>query len=163
MATDTARGTAPARLRRRARVMKAANVPMRAALRLPFATPLSRRLMLVSYTGRRSGRRYRQPVSYVPDGETLLTPGGGKWKLNLRDGEPVHLRLRGRDVVARPELVRGPDDVEALLGRMLESNPRLSSFVPFVEPDGRIERDKLQTALDYGFCIVRWHLGGTER
>src|SRR5438270_13608442 len=117
MMTDTT--AVPSRTERQARLMKAVNVPMRAVLRLPFATPLGGGLMLVSYTGRRTGRGYRQPVSYVRDGDTLLTPGGGNWKLNLRDGEPVHLRVRGRDIVARPELVRGAGDVETLLGRML--------------------------------------------
>ncbi len=47
------------------------NVRMRAALRLPFATPLSGNLMLVSYTGRKTGKAYRQPVSYVRDGYVL--------------------------------------------------------------------------------------------
>jgi hypothetical protein len=116
----------------------------------------------VSYRGRRSGRSYRQPISYVVDGDTLLTPGGGKWKLNLRDGEPVRLRLRGRDVTARPELVRKADEVERLLGVMLAENPRLSSFVPFIEQDGTVDQGKLQTALDHGFCILRWHLDGSE-
>jgi hypothetical protein len=161
MMTDTT--AVPSRMQRQARLMKAVNVPMRAVLRLPFATPLSGGLMLVSYTGRRTGRGYRQPVSYVRDGDTLLTPGGGKWKLNLRDGEPVHLRVRGRDVVARPELVRAAEDVETLLGRMLAANPRLASFVPFVERDGTVDRAKLRNALDHGFCVVRWHLGGDER
>ncbi len=54
-----------AAMRRRARVMRVVNVPMRAALSLPFATPLSGNLMLISYTGRTSGKAYRQPVSYV--------------------------------------------------------------------------------------------------
>jgi len=147
----------PAQAERRARMMRRINVPMRAILSLPFATPLSGRLMLVSYTGRRTGRAYRQPVSYVRDGDTVLTPGGGKWKLSLRSGESVRLHLRGRDVVARPESVRDFDHVQRLLGVMLASNPRLGSFVPFVEQDGTIEPGKLQMALDHGFCIVRWH------
>ena len=84
--------------------MSLVNVPMRTVLGLRFKTPLSRRLMLVCFTGRKSGRAYRQPVSYVRDGDTLLTPGGGKWKLNLRDGEPTRLWLGGRSVVAQPEL-----------------------------------------------------------
>ena len=58
-------------------------IPMRFVLGLPVATPLGKRLMLVYTAGRRTGRRYRQPVSYVRDGETLLTPGGDRWKLNL--------------------------------------------------------------------------------
>jgi hypothetical protein len=70
----------PVRLRRRASLMRVINVPMRRLLRLPFATPLSGQLMLISFTGLATGKAYQQPVSYVPDGDTLLTPGGGKWK-----------------------------------------------------------------------------------
>jgi hypothetical protein len=141
-------------------MMNRINVPMRGVLGLPFKTPLSRRLMLVCFTGRKSGRAYRQPVSYVRDGDTLLTPGGGRWKLNLRDGEPTQLRLRGRRVVARPELVRDIDEVERLVTHMVSVNRRLTSFVPFVERDGSIDREKLVTALEYGFCVVRWQLDG---
>ena len=38
-----------AAMRRRTRIMRAVNVPMRAALSLPFATPLSGNLMLISH------------------------------------------------------------------------------------------------------------------
>jgi hypothetical protein len=140
--------------------MNMVNRPMRVALRLPFRTPLSSRLMLVRLVGRKTGRIYLQPVSYLRQGETLLTPGGGRWKRNLREGEPVTLRVAGRVVQAQPELVRDADEVEQLVGLMVQSNRRLASFVPFVEPDGSIDRETLQTALGYGFCVVRWHLQG---
>lgn len=61
---------------------------MRRILALPFSTPLSKRLMLLYLTGRRSGRSHRQPVSYVKVDDALLTPGGGNWKLNLEPGRP---------------------------------------------------------------------------
>ncbi len=147
----------PGDLERRARLMKRLNVPMRFVLSLPFKTPLSSNLMVVSHTGRKTGRRYRQPVSYVRDGDTLLTPGGGRWTRNLRDGEPVQLHLAGRDVTARPDLVRDPDEVDRLLRHILTKNPRAARFVPFIEPDGTIDPAKLETALAHGFCIVRWH------
>ncbi len=158
----TSVGSPPSRrkMRRRARMFRAVNVVMRRLLGLPFPTPLSRNLMLLSYTGRRSGRAYRQPVSYVIDGDTLLTPGGGNWKLNLRDGEPVTARMRGRDVLLIPELVRTPDEVERLLARMIEVNPRVASFIPFVGPDKKVDRDLLVGALEHGFLVVRWHRGG---
>jgi F420H(2)-dependent quinone reductase len=114
----------PGAQRRRARVMRAVNVPMRTVLGLPFRTPLSGNLMLISYTGRKTGKAYRQPVSYARDGDVLLTPGGGRWTLNLGDGRPVRIRLRGRDVRARPELVRDPEEVERLLGVIASENPR---------------------------------------
>ncbi len=67
-----------------ARIMSLLNIPVRVLLRLPFQTPVNGRLMLLSYTCRKSGKAYRQPVSYVQQGHTLLTPGGGRWKWNLR-------------------------------------------------------------------------------
>jgi hypothetical protein len=152
--------TSRARLEQRSSVMKLVNVPMRVLLGLPLKTPLSSRLMLVCLTSRKSGRAYRQPVSYVRDGDTLLTPGGGRWKLNLRDGEAVGLRLEGRDVLVRPELVRDIEEVDRLARHMVSVNRRLTSFVPFIEQDGSIDRDKLESGLRYGFCVVRWHLDG---
>ena len=142
-----------------ARIMGLLNVPMRVILGLPFPTPLSGRLMLISYTGRKTGRTYRQPVSYVKQGETLLTPGGGKWKWNLRDGQPVRIRLRGRDVLARPELIQDPDEIERLLAVMTAANPTVSAFVGIPKGlNGQLDRGRLETAVKYGFMIVRWHL-----
>jgi hypothetical protein len=149
-----------AAMRRRARTMRAVNVPMRAVLGLPFPTPLSANLMLVSYTGRKTGKAYRQPVSYVRDGETLLTPGGGRWTLNLGGGRPVRIRLRGRNVPARADLVSDPAEVERLLGVIAAKNPRAARFIPIPRrPDGRLEPEALGAALRHGFRIVRWHLG----
>ena len=147
----------PNRMMVQARLMGVINVPMRLILALPFATPLSRQLMLLHLTGRKSGKRYLQPVSYVPDGNTLLTPGGGRWKLNLKPSECVRLHLRGRDVHARPELIRDVDQIELLLRRMQSVNPRITSFVPVGGSRGEIDRARLQTAIDYGFALIRWH------
>lgn len=148
----------PEQMARMAKRMRMANVPMRFLLGLPFPTPLSSRLMLITHTGRKTGRRYRQPVSYVRDGDVLLTPGGGKWTDNLRDGEPVPVRLRGRDVVARPDLVRDPDEADRLLRRMYERSHAVARFIPFMEADGSIERTKLENALRFGFRVVRWRV-----
>jgi deazaflavin-dependent oxidoreductase (nitroreductase family) len=156
----SSRAPDPRRMRRFARIMRAVNVPMRAVLGLPVPTPLGANLMLISYTGRKSGKAYRQPVSYVRDGDALLTPGGGRWTLNLGDGRPVRIRLRGRDVTARPELVTEPAEVDRLFGIMVTKNPRAARFIPIPrDPDGHLDPDALGAALQHGFCIVRWHLG----
>jgi F420H(2)-dependent quinone reductase len=157
--TDQARPPRSRRLLMRAMplVFRVVNVPMRFVLGLHRPTPLGKRLMLVFLTGRKTGREYRQPVSYVRDGETLLTPGGGRWKLNLVDGEPTHVRLLGRDVSLRAELVRDPDEVERLLGVLTAKNPSIKRFVPIPkQADGRFDRERLAQAIAHGFCIVRW-------
>ena len=147
--------------RRQARMMRVVNVPMRVVLRLPFPTPLSANLMLISYTGVKSGKAYLQPVSYARDGETLLTPGGGRWTLNLKGGRPVRLRLRGRTVPAHADLVDDPAEVERLLDVIAVGNPRATRFIPLPRRlDGRLEPDALAAAIGHGFRIVRWHLDG---
>jgi hypothetical protein len=145
------------------RVFRVVNVPMRALLGLPFATPPGRRLMLVFLTGRRTGKSYRQPVSYVRDGAALLTPGGGNWKRNLAEGRPERIRLRGRDVLARPEIVDDADEIERLLAVMTTANPMVGRFVAIPKgPDGRFDRARLDAAVRYGFRIIRWHLDEAE-
>lgn len=145
--------------RRQAQMMRYVNVFMRPALSLPFPTPMSANLMLVSYTGVKSGRAYLQPVSYARDGDTLLTPGGGRWTRNLKDSRPVHLRLRGKTVPAYADLIADPAEVERLLEVIAAGNPRAMRFLPIPRrPDGRLDPAALATAIRHGFRIVRWHL-----
>jgi hypothetical protein len=145
--------------RAQARFMNTINVPMRRVLGLPVATPLGKRLMLAYIVGRKTGRLYRQPLSYIRDGDVLLTPGGGKWKLNLDPAKPVRLRIRGRDVQAHPEVVRDQDEVVRLLGVMKAANPAVDRFIPLPKgPDGKPEPQALAQAIKYGFSIVLWHL-----
>jgi hypothetical protein len=156
MSTSTTR---PAGRRAQATIFRIINVPMRAMLGLRFPTPLAKRLMLVYLTGRKSGKHYRQPVSYVSSGEGLLTPGGGRWRLNLRDGEPVRVRLAGRDITARPTLVSDLDEIERLLGMMAKANPSINRFVRIPKTrEGRLDRSSLAAAVQHGFRIVRWRL-----
>lgn len=141
------------------KIMNMANVPMRRILGLPIPTPLGSRLMLAHIIGRKTGKLYKQPISYVHDGNVLLTPGGGKWKLNLDPATPVRLRIRGRDHLARPELVRDQAEVTRLLAVMSAANPALERFVPLPkDADGNPDQHALNQAIRHGFCIVRWHL-----
>ncbi len=159
MPPTTTTTTNAARRRAQAALFGVVNVPMRLLLGLPVPTPIGKRLMLVHHIGRRTGKRYRQPVSYVEHEGTLLTPGGGRWTRNLRDSEPVHIRLQGRDLTVRPELVADPDQIEHLLSIMGRANPTLYRFVPIPRAaDGHFDRSALAAAIEHGFRVVRWRL-----
>jgi len=75
---------------------------VRVILHSPLHGLLSGSLLLVTYTGRRSGRMFTIPVLYVEDGADLLVYVGRSaekvWWRNLREGAPVHVRLRGREL-----------------------------------------------------------------
>jgi hypothetical protein len=98
-------------------------------------------------------------LSYVRHGDVLLTPGGGRWTLNLAGGRPVRLRLRGHDIQATPELVDDLDEIDRLLAVMAAANPSVDRFVRLPRgPDGHVAREPLQAAVQHGFRIVAWHL-----
>ena len=152
----------PLSRRLQVRVMRTVNVPMRLLLNLPVPTPIGRRLMLLYLTGRKTGREYRQPVSYVRDGQTLLTPGGGNWKLNLAEGRAERIRLRGRDIHATPQIIADIDEIDRLLGVIANSNPTALRFVGIPrDSDGHFDRAPLATAVHHGFRIIRWHPADT--
>ena len=113
--------------------------------------------MLLYLTGRKTGKSYVQPVSFVEDGHTMLTPGGGRWKLNLRDRECVRARVRGREVRLRPEFVKDAAEVDRLLRLMATRNSRITRFAPVAGPDAQIDRQRVDNAVRFGFAIVRWH------
>jgi deazaflavin-dependent oxidoreductase (nitroreductase family) len=154
----TATEKRPLSRRLQSRAFRVINVPMRLMLGLPVATPLGRNLMLAFIRGRKSGKTYRQPLSYVRDGDTLLTPGGGRWKLNLSSDTAVRLRVRGQDIAATPELISDPAEVDKLLMTMMSANPRAGAFIGVPrDADGHFDRGGLERAIRYGFRIVRWH------
>lgn len=132
---------------------------MRTVLRVPFPTPLGKRLMLVNLTGRKTGRHYRQPVSYVRHNGTLLTPGGGNWKRNLVPGRPVLLHINGHDQTAIPEIVTDPDAAADLLAAMIAANPTVTRFSGIgLGADGHPDHRRLDQALQHGFAIICWHM-----
>jgi len=68
------------------------------------------------------------------------------------------VRLGGHDVMLSPELVGSLDEVQRLIQIMAETNPAVRRFIGIPQrPDGRLDGARLQTAIDHGFRIVRWH------
>ncbi len=72
------------------------NPPMRALLRSPLHGIASRNLALLSYRGRRSGRTFVTPLSYVREGTLVrfLSSHNTRWWTNFRDGPtPVEVEI----------------------------------------------------------------------
>jgi hypothetical protein len=78
------------------------NPLVRAVLRSPSHQVMSRGVLLLTYTGRRSGRRYTLPVQYArADHGLILWPAHHdreRWWRSLQPSAPVRLRLAGREL-----------------------------------------------------------------
>jgi hypothetical protein len=105
------------------------NRVVRTVLRTPVLSGLAgRRLVVLEVVGRRSGRRFEVPVAYTLVGDVLLIGTPFAWGRNLRTGEPITIRLRGRRRVADVEVLTGEDDVVAAYAVMARDNHQFAGF-----------------------------------
>ena len=108
-------------------------------LRSPLHALMSGSVLLLTFEGRRSGRSYTTPVSYIRDGEDVLLVAARdhSWWKNLRGGAPVRLRIGGRDEGGVGEVLEGASAEVALLA-MLRAVPAYSRYWKVeLGPDGR--------------------------
>jgi hypothetical protein len=82
--------------------------------------------LLLTVTGRKSGKRFTFPVSYLRDGETLLvmTHRERAWWKNLQSGgAQVTVYVDGHELAARAETSTDPDLVAKALLLFLQQVP----------------------------------------
>lgn len=124
---------------------------------------MSRQLLLVSFTGRKTGRSYTTPVSYVRDGNELLIPGGGKWWKNLAGG-PVSVRLKGSWMPVSPEVITESQGMSEVLERVMVRNPAVPIFTGIGRgQDGQPNPEDLERERRRGFVVVRLHVQNQVR
>jgi len=92
-------------------VIRLLNPVMRALLRSPLHGLASRQFLLLTITGRRTGRTYTIPVGRHGSGGTLVVYAAGGWRANLRGGAPVRVTLGGRERAGFATLEEDPDRV----------------------------------------------------
>ena len=142
-------------------IFRLLNPLFRLLLRSPLHRLLSGQLILLTFTGRRSGRRYTTPVGYAQTGDMLLTGTEGRWKYNLRGGARVSVRLRGRERGGIAEVV---DDEAGLLEgyrTILTLAPNYGRAIGLqLGPDGVPNREDVVRAKRDGHVLVRIRLDG---
>jgi deazaflavin-dependent oxidoreductase (nitroreductase family) len=82
------------------RGLRIANPIVRAALSSPAHRPFSGVLLVLSYSGRRSGRAHSLPLQYARHGDDLVVMAGTasqkSWWRNFREPAPVGVTLAGK-------------------------------------------------------------------
>lgn len=91
--------------------LKVINPLMTALLKSRFHRLVSRDIMLITFTGLRTGQQYTTPVSYVSYGKKVhcFTGMDYSWWRNLRGGARVTLRIRGQEKPGQAEAISDDD------------------------------------------------------
>jgi hypothetical protein len=101
-------------------IFKIANQLVRPLLRSPLHRLLSGQLMLLAYRGRRSGREHTIPIGYFAWGDDRVVAfSSSRWWVNLGEGRPVRLLLRGRWHDAVPTVADSTGEKAALLAEFI--------------------------------------------
>jgi hypothetical protein len=133
------------------------NRVMRGLLRTPgISRGIGSRLLTLYITGRKSGRRYVIPVAYTRQGPELLigTPFG--WGRNLRTGEPVTIRLKGRLRQAGVTVLADEPEVTGAYAVMCRDNRNFARFNKIgFDPDGNPDAGDLHRAWAAGARAFR--------
>ena len=101
------------------------NKSMKLILRSPLHGMVSKYILLITSTGRKSGKTFTTPVSYSQqDGLVTIFTHANWWK-NLQSEALVTLRIRGREFQGMAEAVA--DDKQAIAAE-LTAHLRMSPF-----------------------------------
>jgi deazaflavin-dependent oxidoreductase (nitroreductase family) len=107
----------------------AANRLVRTLLRTPgLARLVGTRLLTVSVVGRKTGKRYTVPVAYSRHEGALLFGTEFRWVRNLRSGEPVEIRFKGRRRTADVTVTSDEAGVVADYGVLARDNHQFARF-----------------------------------
>jgi len=110
---------------------------------------LSKNTLLLTFTGRVSGRQYSTPVNYavVDDVILIFSKKDRTWWRNLRGGAPVTFRLRGSTATGWGQAYEEEAEVERGLMTYLQAVP---NFVKYFKVDrdeeGRLKREDVARA-----------------
>jgi hypothetical protein len=140
-------------------LMRLVNPLLGVLLRTPLAGPARKQLMVLRFTGRKTGREFSIPLSaHVIDGR-LYALTGAAWKQNFRDGAAAQVLYDGKTAAMRGELIRDRAVVSDLFLRCAESYGarRAQRMIGLKFRDGRIP-----TLEEFGEAVDRLRLAAVR-
>lgn len=103
------------------KLLRAMNPIVKFLLGTPLGGGVRRQMMVLNFTGRKSGRRFSVPVSAHRLDNTLYALASAGWTANFRDGANAEVLWDGKTTTMHGELIRDPATVADLSHRAAES------------------------------------------
>ena len=105
------------------------NSAMKFVLRSPAHGVVSKSILLITFTGRKTGKIYTTPVSYSQSDDQVTVFTHAAWWKNLLVQAPVTLRLRGRQLQGLAEPVAA--DKQTVAAGLMEHLRKVPSDAGF--------------------------------
>lgn len=114
-------------------------------------------LMILEFTGRRTGRTYVFPVGYMQVGQTIYCYSPFSWWRNLEGGAPVKVVVKGRSLTGIADVCTDTEEIAAGMDAYLRHNPGDARFYrvkldkdrhPIPEDIKKAARDNVQIRIE---------------
>ena len=102
-------------------LLRAVNPAVKFLLGTPLGGGIRKQMMVLNFTGRKSGRQFSVPVSAHRIDNALYALASAGWTANFRDGANAEVLWDGKKTTMRGELIRDPAAVADLSHRAAES------------------------------------------
>jgi hypothetical protein len=103
-------------------LFKLLNPLMKLILNSPLHGGMSKQVMVLSFTGRKTGKRYSTPVSYTWEEDRVIVVTFGPWWKNFKDPAPVQMRIQGKSVSGTAVFVNDPVRIKHILHTLMHSS-----------------------------------------
>jgi hypothetical protein len=118
-------------------------------LRSPFHKMLSSSILLLTITGRKSGRIINVPVNYIRDGKTLWVVSDRQriWWRNLTGGAALSVTLARKTKSARGEVILHDKEIMHALTEYFKLAPHMAKYFKVkIDKDGNPNLSELGAA-----------------
>ena len=129
-----------------------ANIVMRGLLSTPgISSGIGKYLITLYVVGRKSGRHYTIPVAYTQHEGNILIGTPFAWGKNLRTGDSLDVRYKGRRHTATVEAVQDESGVVALYDVLCRDNHNFAKFNKVrLDKDGNPDIEDLRATWQAG-------------
>jgi len=128
-------------------------------LRSPLHKIASKNTLLITFTGRKSGKNYTTPVNYVIDGNVIFITSlrSRTWWRNLRGDAKISVQLQGKYLETYGEVIEDNENVKEQLMRYLQNVPQYARYFKVnLDHDGHPNpEDVAQVAKERVMILVR--------
>lgn len=103
-------------------LMKVVNPLLKMVLNSPFHGKISHELMVLRWTGRKSGKRYATPVGYVYHEKHIYVFTHSQWYKNFTSSAPVTMHIAGKDVPGMARKVNDPAEIKHMIQILVKTH-----------------------------------------
>ena len=136
-------------------VFRLLNPLMKLILRSPLHGAMSKRMMVLSFVGRKTGKRYSTPVAYSKEGGHVIVVTFSPWWVNFKQAAPAQMQIQGKTVTGTAMFVNDPERIRRIVHNLTLANGKqmMQRMGLWIEDLESLSPDAVQQATQGAYIV----------